>query len=229
LKSKIDFYIAFYEQLALQGFRAYKSSYDYDNKYLADICFKGYNIAHLTKTDHIVPNPHAEIPLGAMEHLKYIALETAQKFAACTEPPYDERVCEQTPDGSYILAQCGNMVLACASHHLFGYVFYTLEQPDENSEPHDYQTFFAQSDAARDFAVKSGLIDRQELFTESELAAIHNNLIRVLIMPNNDLDVEAVREIDAIITKTQHLVPDFGADDISSDLESEAELEGVEP
>jgi len=78
LDKKIEFYIAFYEQLALQGFQAYKPSYDYENKHIADICFKGYNIAHLTKSGTIEPNPNAEIPLGALEQIRYIAKETAE-------------------------------------------------------------------------------------------------------------------------------------------------------
>jgi len=46
LKNKTEFYIAFYEQLALKGFEARVSA---DKNCIADICFKGYNFAHLTK------------------------------------------------------------------------------------------------------------------------------------------------------------------------------------
>jgi hypothetical protein len=76
LKSKIDFYIAFYEQLALKGFQAYKPSYDFENNYIADICVNGNNIAHFTKSDTIEPNPHAEVEPGTIDTLRDILQNT---------------------------------------------------------------------------------------------------------------------------------------------------------
>jgi hypothetical protein len=58
LENKVAFYISFYEQLALNGFQAYKS---HDRGNIADICVNGTNIAHLTKEDTIIANPHAEV------------------------------------------------------------------------------------------------------------------------------------------------------------------------
>ena len=78
MDKKIEFYIAFYEQLALQGFQAYKA---YDNSHIADICVKGYNIAHFTKSDSIEPNPYAEgVEPGTIEKIREIMRETAAKF-----------------------------------------------------------------------------------------------------------------------------------------------------
>jgi hypothetical protein len=58
VKNKDDFYIAFYERLALHGFQAY-AAYD-KGRHIADICIDGRNIAHLTQADTIEPNPYAE-------------------------------------------------------------------------------------------------------------------------------------------------------------------------
>jgi hypothetical protein len=224
LKSKPDFYIAFYERLALAGFQAVV---DFTKENLADICFKGYNFAHLTKTDHVIPNPNAEVPLGAMEQLQHILKETALKFAVCDEKPYDETKHYEFSDGSYKLAEYDGMVLACGRHHLFGYLFYTFKFPNEIGQPDERETFFAKSDAARDFAVKSGLIDERRLFTDAEVSVIQNGLIKLLMTPDNNLDTKAVNDIEAVITKTEDAA--LGGLDMSSSLEYEDEMsEGVE-
>jgi len=78
LTNKLDFYIAFYEQLALKGFQAY-AAYDKQN-HIADICVGGNNIAHLTKEDNIILNPHAEVEVGTVEKIREIMKETAARF-----------------------------------------------------------------------------------------------------------------------------------------------------
>ena len=79
--TKPEFYISFYEQLALKGFQAVAPSYDYIKKYLADICVNGNIIAHLTKADTIEPNPHAEdVEPGTIEKIQQIMKETATRF-----------------------------------------------------------------------------------------------------------------------------------------------------
>jgi hypothetical protein len=78
LKRKTDFYIAFYEQLALHGFQAFV---DHSKEHLALICVKGYNIAHLTKADTVEPNPYAEgVESGTVEVIRKIFQSTAQTF-----------------------------------------------------------------------------------------------------------------------------------------------------
>jgi hypothetical protein len=242
LKRKKDFYIAFYEQLALQGFQAIV---DFSGEHQADICFKGNNIAHFTKTDHIIPNPNAEIPTGAIEQLQHIARETAAGFTACTEKPYDEIKQFEFSDGSYKLAEYNGMTLACGKHHLLGYVFYTFTFPNEIGQPGERETFFAKRDAARDFAVRSGLIDERQFFTTAELSAVYANAIKVRIMPGNDLSAQETETIDSIIEKVEFLVPELTdaahtshAKDFTHDIEVnhsmlteyEEELEdGLEP
>jgi hypothetical protein len=227
LKRKTDFYISFYEQLTLQGFQAVA---DATGEYLADICFKGYSIAHFTKADHIIPNPHAEIPLGAIEQLKYIARETARDFAVDTEKPYDATKQYEFSDGSYKLAEYNGMVLACGIHHLFGYLFYTFQYPNEIGQPGERGTFFAQSDAARDFAVRSGLIDAREMFSEEELSMLHANLFKARLILDSNLSADETESFDAIIEKIEEkmLKPD-GPDIAGFEFDSERDAEGVEP
>jgi len=223
LKSKHDFYIAFYEQLALQGFQAY-AAYD-KNDHIADICFKGYNIAHLTKADAIEPNPHAEIPIGAMEQIRHIARETAIGCGICTEKPYDETKHERLPEGLRKISEFDGTILAASHHHLLGYIFHTYK----DGQPDTWQSFYNKAEAARDFAVKSGLVDERQIFTGNELAAIYNNAIKIRIMPDNDLTAKETEALDSVIEKIEYLVPEL-AEIVSSVFENEheAEQEGVE-
>ncbi len=204
MKRKTDFYIALYEQLALQGF---KVAADFDSEHIGEICFKGSCIAHLTRTDHIIPNPNAEIPPGAMEQLQNIARETAAGFTVCTKKPYDEIRNYKFSDGSYKLAEHNGMVLACGKHHLLGYLFYTFPHPDEIGHPARRETFFSRSDAARDFAVRSGLINENEFFTAAELTTMYVNAVTVRIMPGNDLSAKETKALDSLIEKIEHLAP----------------------
>ena len=220
MRSKTDFYIAFYEQLALKGFQAYKPSYDYDNRHLADICVNGYNIAHLTKADAIEPNPHAEgVDAGTIDALREIAKTTARKFNICTEKPYDEAKHEQLSDGSYKLAEIDNTVLSCAAHPIFGYVFSVRGQIGER------QDFYSKADAKQGFAVASGLVDEKHFFTEKGLTAIYDNLMKQLMTPDNGLDSQAVQESEYILAKIEDLMPSLGGCDLSADFEAEYDAE----
>jgi hypothetical protein len=72
--------------------------------------------------------------------------------------------------------------------------------------------------------------DYRQIFTENELTIIHDNLSNLVMLPNNGLDFEAGQAVDNIIEKIETIVPELNAQDLSHELESEAELdEGVEP
>jgi len=146
LRNKNDFYIAFYEQLALKGFQAYKASYDYENKHIADICVNGNNIAHLTKTDTIEPNPHAEVDAATIDTLREILKNTM---------------------------------------------------------------------------VMCGLVDVRHYFTETDLSVIHANLVKVRMMPDNDLDSNEIANIDTLIEKIEDIAPELGG--LAADFDCTAE------
>ena len=64
MKSKVEFYKAFFEELEKKGFGvAQPSSPDY----VVDIQFKGKTIAFYTKADMIEKNPFVEVPEKQME------------------------------------------------------------------------------------------------------------------------------------------------------------------
>jgi hypothetical protein len=225
LKNKTDFYIAFYEQLALQGFRAYMPSCDYDKKHIADICLDGYNIAHLTKADAIEPNPYAEgVEAGTIEKIREIARSAALSCGICAEKPYDETRHERLPDGSYKLAEVDGAVLSCAPHPILGYVFSARGQAGER------QDFYNKTDARQGFAVISGLVDENRFFTEKGLTAIYDNIMRQLTAPDNGLDSEAARESEYILAQIEDIMPALAGSDLSDSFENEAAMsEGVEP
>ena len=152
MKDKLDFYITFYEQLAINGFRAYKASYDYDNKHIADICENGYNIAHFTKSDTIEQNPHTEVDAGTIDTLRAILKNTME-------------MCR--------------------------------------------------------------LVDVRQFFTETELAAVYANAIKIRIMPDNELCSGETAALNSVIDKIESVMPELGGCYVSVGLEHDAE-QGVE-
>ena len=226
MKSKPFFYIAFYEQLALKGFQAYKPSYDYNENHIADICAGGYNIAHLTKTDDIEPNPYAEgVDAGTIDAILEIAKSVALQCGICTEKPYDESKNEQLPDGSYKLAEVDGTLLKCASHPILGYVFSVEGQAGER------QSFYNRADAKQAFAEASGLVDENRFFTEQGLTAIYDNLMKQLMTPDNGLDSQAAQESEYILAKIEDLMPSLACSGMYADYEHENNVEmskGVE-
>jgi len=77
LRNKLEFYISFFEQLALKGFQAYAS---YGNEHISDICVNGYNIAYFTKSSSIEPNPFAHVEKSTIDALREILINTALTF-----------------------------------------------------------------------------------------------------------------------------------------------------
>ena len=77
MKNKSEFYIAFFEQLALKGFQANVS---HNNEHISDICVNGYNIAYFTKSGSIEPNRFANFEKGTIDTLNEILINTALTF-----------------------------------------------------------------------------------------------------------------------------------------------------
>jgi len=237
LKNKTDFYIAFYERLALQGFQAYIPT---DKDHLANICINGYNIAHFTKTDHIIANPYAEgVDAGTIEKICEIARNTALKFGICTEKPYDETNNEQLPDNSYKLAEVDGTVLSCSHHPLLGYVFSVFKRSPESGQDGERQQFYNKDDARRGFAISSGLVDGNQFFTEKGLSVIYDTLMKQLMTPDNGFDSQATQKAEYILAQVEDIMQALGGFDFSHGLEcfdssfgldEDADLsKGVEP
>jgi hypothetical protein len=214
VKNKNDFYIAFYERLALHGFQAY-AAYD-KGRHIADICIDGCNIAHLTQADTIEPNPYAEdTDPAVMKAIGEIAKTAALRCGICTKKPYDESKHEQLPDGAYKLAEVDGTVLSCAHNPLLGYVFSVRDRADER------QQFYSAISAGSRFAVKSGLVDEGRIFTDEEMTVIHNSLVKMRIALDESLSFDETAALDAVTSKIESIMPELGGYDVYAGLKSE--------
>jgi hypothetical protein len=218
LKSKIEFYQAFYERLAKQGIEARKST---SADYLADIWHKGQNIAFFTKADAIEKNPFIEVDEKLMEAVHETARNTALRCGICSEKPYDEDKNEKLPNGTYKLAGYNGTVMACKHHHLFDYVFSTYKQPTETSQPVQRQYFYNKTEAMQDFAIRSGLVDERQFFTDEDMTAIHLGLVKMRVMPGNDLFAHEIEALDGVVEKIEGILPELASLDVHFDYENE--------
>ena len=178
MRSKIDFYRIYFEQLAQRGFHPRRSE---SADYIADIYHKGKLIAYFSKADTIAPCSQAQLLVKEKEFSKLInqiqdiAQISALKAGICTECPYTDQT-EKMPNGWYKLSEYQRFTLAAREHHLFGYVFNTY-QTNPTGEPENRRVFYNRESAAKDFAIRSGLIDERTLFSESELRLLHACLL----------------------------------------------------
>lgn len=129
MKSKVEFYKAFFEELEKKGFGvAQPSSPDY----VVDIQFKGKTIAFYTKADLIEKNPFVEVPEKQMERLWSMAKATASLCGICADQPYEEEKAEKLKNGVMKLNEHNGVILACKKHPLFDYVLSTYKQDAQN-------------------------------------------------------------------------------------------------
>jgi len=225
LKSKIEFYQAFYERLAVQKIEARKST---SADYLVDLWHNGQNIAFFTKAEHIEKNPFIEVNGKIMDAVRETARSTALRCGICSDKPYDENKNEKLANGSYKLAEFNGTVMACKYHHLFDYVFSTYKQTPDNAQPIQRQYFYNKNDAMQDFAIRSGLVDERQFFSTDELTAIHLNLVKRRITPDNDMFHHEIQALDAIVEKIENIMPELADAEITVDLDQLHEHEGVE-
>lgn len=92
MKSKVEFYKAFFEELEKKGFGVDKPS---SPDYVVDILFKGKTVAFYTKNDMIEKNPFEDIPEKQMERLWSIAKATVSLCGICNDKPYDDQKTEK--------------------------------------------------------------------------------------------------------------------------------------
>ena len=150
MKSKVEFYKAFFEELEKKGFGvAQPSSPDY----VVDIQFKGKTIAFYTKADMIEKNPFVEVPEKQMERLWSMARATASLCGICSDQPYEEEKAEKLKNGVMKLNEHNGVILACKKHPLFDYVLSTYKQDAQNdNRPIQRQYFYNREEAFESFA-----------------------------------------------------------------------------
>ena len=162
MKTKVEFYKAFFEELEKKGFGvAQPSSPDY----VVDIQFKGKTIAFYTKVDMIEKNPFVEVPEKQMERLWSMARATASLCGICSDQPYEEEKAEKLRNGVMKLNEHNGVILACKQHPLFGYVLSTYKQDAQNeNKPIQRQYFYNREEAFESFATRSGLVDEETVY-----------------------------------------------------------------
>jgi hypothetical protein len=216
MRSKVDFYKQFFEQLARRGFEVKRSA---SSDYLADIYYKKQLVAFYTKADTVEKNPFVSVRDKVLNLISDTAKATAVKAGICSECPYTDAN-EKLPNGSYKLAEYNGVVLACKFHHLFDYVFSTYRLAPENNEPLQRQFFYNKEAATQDFAVRSGLVDEKALFTETELMVLHSDLVKLSLL-DKDMTNDEVVSIGKMIERIEDIVPELKDRDYDFDFEEE--------
>ncbi len=206
MKSKGEFYKAFFEELEKKGFGvAQPSSPDY----VVDILFKGKTIAFYTKGDLIEKNPFAEVSEKQMERLWSMAKATASLCGICSDQPYEEQKAEAMKNGVMKLNEHNGVILACKKHPLFDYVLSTYRQDVQNdNRPIQRQYFYNREEAFESFAMRSGLVDERKLFTETQLRLIYAGLVKLRTM-DDELSGEDMKAVGELVNQVEELVPEL--------------------
>lgn len=216
MKSKSEFYKAFFAALTAQGIEVRHST---SADYLADLYQKDQLIAFYTRTDTLEKNPFVTIPDRLMSSIQDMARKTALQLGICTEKPYNDKT-EKIANGGYRLCEHGDVVLACKHHPLFEYVFSTYRLAPDNQAPVQRQYFYNKEEAMENFASRSGLVDARRLFSESELIMIHDEMVKFLITPN-DKTIEQFEQVQILIDRLEDLLPALKERDIHLDYDAE--------
>lgn len=219
MKSKNEFYKAFFQALNKLGYDIKKSA---SADYYADIYKNGQIVAFYVPNDTIEKNPFITVPDQVMDEINDLAYRTALRCGICTEKPYTEQN-QKLPGGAYLLSQYGDVVLACKYHPLFDYVFRTYRLSPESSKPMQVQHYYNKAVAMDDYAVRAGLIDARKLFSEAELTLIHDQLVRFQISPNNDKTVDEFHMVGRAIDRIEEIVPALKEREVTLDFEQEFE------
>lgn len=157
MKSKTEFYQAFFETLEKKGFSIRPPS---SPDYVADIYHKNRQIAFYGRQDAIIRNPFAEVEEKLMERLRALAKSTAIGCGICSDRPYDEAAATQDKSGLVKINEHNGVVLVCRQHPIFDYVLSTYRKDMEHGGvPVQRQYFYNKEAAFEDFAMRSGLVD----------------------------------------------------------------------
>lgn len=167
MKSKTEFYQAFFETLEKKGFSIRPPS---SPDYVADIYYKNRQIAFYARQDAIVRNPFVEVEEKLMERLQALAKSTAIGCGICSDRPYDEAAATQDKSGLVKINEHNGVVLVCRQHPIFDYVLSTYRKDMEHGgAPIQRQYFYNKEAAFEDFALRSGLVDEKKLLPKLNL------------------------------------------------------------
>lgn len=207
MKSKTEFYKAYFEILEKKGFSIQPPS---SPDYVADIYHRDRQIAFYAKHDAIIKNPFVEVDEKLIDKLQSLAKTTAIGCGICSDKPYDEAIAAKEQNGVVRINEHNGVVLACKHHPIFDYVLSTYRKDTENSNATiQRQYFYTKETAFENFALRSGLVDEKKLFSETDLKILHAGLIKMRTI-DKDLDQEDLNSVAALIDKIEDIVPELG-------------------
>lgn len=207
MKTKTEFYNAYFETLEKKGFSIRPPS---SPDYVADIYHRDRQIAFYGKHDVIIKNPFIEVDEKLMEKLQALAKTTAIACGICSDRPYDEALAGKEQNSAVKINEHNGVVLACKYHPIFDYILSTYRKDAENGNAAIQRHYFYNKDEAfEDFAVRSGLVDEKKMFSETDLKIIHSGLVKMRTI-DNDLGSEDMESVAALIDKIEDIVPELG-------------------
>lgn len=206
MKSKTEFYKAYFEHLEKKGFSVRPPS---SPDYVADIFHRDKPIAFYAKHDAVLKNPFVEVDEKLLDRLQSMAKTTAIACGICSDKPYDGAIASREKNGVVKINEHNGVVLACKQHPIFDYVLSTYRKDAENENAAIQRQYFYGKEAAfEDFALRSGLVDEKKLFSETELKVLHSGLVKMRTV-DNDLDAEDLNSVAALIDKIEDILPEL--------------------
>ena len=206
MKSKTEFYKAFFETIEKKGFSIQPPS---SPDYVADIYHRDKPIAFYGKQDAIIKNPFVEADEKLLDRLQSLAKTTAIACGICSDKPYDEALAGKEQGGAVKINEQNGVVLACKHHPIFDYVLSTYRKDAEHGNAAIQRRYFYNKEAAfEDFALRSGLVDEKKLFSETELKVLHAGLIKMRTV-DNDLNQDDLNSVAELIDRIEDIVPEL--------------------
>lgn len=206
MKSKTEFYKAFFETIEKKGFSIRPPS---SPDYVADLYHRDKPIAFYGKQDAVIKNPFVEVDEKLIDRLQSLARTTAIGCGICSDKPYDDTLAAKEQGGVVKINEHNGVVLACKHHPIFDYVLSTYRKDAEHGNAAIQRQYFYNRDAAfENFALRSGLVDEKKLFSETELKVLHAGLVKMRTV-DNDLDAEDLNSVAALIDRIEDIVPEL--------------------
>lgn len=206
MKSKTEFYKAYFETIEKKGFSIRPPS---SPDYVADIYYREKAAAFYSKQDAIIKNPFVEVDEKQMARLQSLAKTTAIACGICSDKPYDDSLAAKEQGGAVRINEQNGVVLACKHHPIFDYVLSTYRRYDEHGNAAIQRRYFYNKEAAfEDFALRSGLVDEKKLFSETELKILHAGLVKMRTM-DNDLNQDDMDSVAALADRIEDIVPEL--------------------
>ena len=209
MKSKNEFYRAYFPALAKAGFEV-RASISPDDR--ADIFYNGQNIAFFTRKDAIRQNPFIEVPEMIIKQLNDIARSTALRCGICTEPPYDENQVEAlNKKGTVVkINEHNGVVLTCSQSPLFDFVLCTYRKDPQTGDRIQPQYFYNRDAAYENFVARSGMVDARKLFNETELKVLYAGLVKLGIQ-DQDLDEDTLSTVKKLVERIEEVIPELAS------------------